>query len=411
MGKNKKKKGLNTGSDFEEHRKKVGRELYSKGKKAISTSREAVRKEIREIVSEAKQKKDELKRKVSHAAKNGIKDLKIDGNKLMDILKGVKFKESPSKANTNPEPNVVRNIPTSSYVTPVEKARVERKDKHSYYDVWFKLIESEINEFIPKVSNPESDVVDNTEEIQGNKEIKENDHTGEKALKKINVDVAYLPSISSGTYKKTYELLSKGMSPEEIASFRSLTEQTIYTHIAYFIEKGFLDVLDFISQSTYDEIKDCVKQVGIEHLSDIKELCNDGVSYDDIKMVIAGLKHRNIIEHDDETSKTDSEWHFIKEVSFIKSSKYFLSYQCRVVLSELGYYLEINDGYIKLGDYPKGFSHDDGNIWIKKPIIDKGYRMVHDIQVNSHLIGYIREETNKIVYTNPENEEYTINFS
>ena len=161
----------------------------------------------------------------------------------------------------------------------------------------------------------------------------------------------------------------------------------------------------------YDEIKDCVKQVGIEHLSDIKELCNDGVSYDDIKMVIADLKHRNIIEHDDETSKTDSEWHFIKEVSFIKSSKYFLSYQCRVVLSELGYYLEINDGYIKLGDYPKGFSHDDGNIWIKKPIIDKGYRMVHDIQVNSHLIGYIREETNKIVYTNPENEEYTINFT
>lgn len=411
MAKNKKKKGPNMGIDFEEHRRMVGRELYSKGKKAISYSREVVRKEIHEIVSEAKQKKDELKKKVSHVAKNGIKDLKIDGNKLMDILKGVKFKESPSKSIANPEPNVVQDIPTSSYVSHVEKTIVERKDIQSYYDVWYNLIESEINEFMLEVSDPEHDDVDDSEEIQGQEESIENNHTGEKASKKIYVDVANLSSISSSTYKKTYELLAKGLSPEEIASLRSLTKQTVYTHIAFFIEKGFLGILDFISQSTYDEIQDCVNQVGIERLSDIKELCNDVVSYDDIKMVIADLKHQNIIDHDDETSKTDSEWHFIEKISFTKSSKYFLSYECRVVLSELGYYLEVNGGYIKLGDYPKDFSHDDGNIWIKKPIIGKGYRMVHDNQVNSHLIGYIREETNKIVYTNPDDEEYTINFT
>ena len=37
--------------------------------------------------------------------------------------------------------------------------------------------------------------------------------------------------------------------------------------------------------------------------------------------------------------------------------------------------------------------------------------MVHDNQVNIHLIGYIREEDNMIVFTDPENEEYTINFT
>ena len=108
---------------------------------------------------------------------------------------------------------------------------------------------------------------------------------------------------------------------------------------------------------------------------------------------------------------SDSEWYFVDSVPFTKSSKYFSSRDCRVVLSELGYYLEVNDEYIKLGDYIEGFQYDDGNVWIKKPVDDRGYRMVHDNQVNIHLIGYIREEDNMIVFTDPENEEYTINFT
>ena len=117
---------------------------------------------------------------------------------------------------------------------------------------------------------------------------------------------------------------------------------------------------------------------------------------------------------EDESEATDdnsTEWYFVDSVPFNKTSKNFLSYDCRVVLSELGYYLEVNDEYIKLGDYPDGFSYTEGNIWIKKPIDDKGYRMVHEDETGSHLIGYIREEKNMIVFTNQNGEVYTITFN
>lgn len=410
MAKNKKKKGPNLGSDFEEHRKKVGKALYSKGKNVISYSREAVRKEIRDIVGEAKQKKDEMKKKVSHAAKNGIKDLKIDGNRLLDFLKDIKFKESPSKSDSNPETHVVQDKLTSANVSPVEKIRIERKDKQSYYDIWYHLIESEIRErlFGKSVSEPVGDYNDN--EIQENKDKTVKGLTNETISKQITVDKTYLKYIPSGTYRKTYEMLVKGIAPEEIASLRSLSSQTIYSHIAFFIERGYLDIFDFISQSTYDEVHESIRKVGVVRLSDIKQLCNDDITYSDIKMVIADLKYQNDSKYED-YEKAKSDWYFVDSVPFTKTSKYFLSCDCRVVLSELGYYLEVNDEYIKLGDYPKGFNHNEGNAWIKKPINDKGYRMVHENKTDIHLIGYIREDEDMIVYTNPNDEEYTIPFN
>ena len=36
--------------------------------------------------------------------------------------------------------------------------------------------------------------------------------------------------------------------------------------------------------------------------------------------------------------------------------------------------------------------------------------MVHDIDGDMYLIGYIREDEGMIVFTNPEGEEYTITF-
>ena len=118
-----------------------------------------------------------------------------------------------------------------------------------------------------------------------------------------------------------------------------------------------------------------------------------------------------IEDEEDDDDEIDSEWYFVDSVPFTKSSKYFLSSDCRVVLSELGYYLEVGEEYIKLGDYPDGFRYDKGNVWIKKPIDEKGYRMVHEDIIGTHLIGYIREDESMIVFTNPDDEEYTITLT
>ena len=60
--------------------------------------------------------------------------------------------------------------------------------------------------------------------------------------------------------------------------------------------------------------------------------------------------------------------------------------------------------------YRKGFSFDEGNIWIKKAVDERGVRMVHDTEEGMHLIGYIREEESKIIFTNPDDDEFTITF-
>ena len=146
----------------------------------------------------------------------------------------------------------------------------------------------------------------------------------------------------------------------------------------------------------------------------------------EIRMVIADVQRLNSLEEtdsddennldedniidEDEENEAENDWHFIKSVSFSKSSKRFLSHNCRVVLSPYGYYLEVTGDFIKLGDYPRGFSHFNGNLWVKKPVDDKGFCLVHDIEYNKHILGYLKEIGNKIVFTKPDGKKYSITF-
>ena len=97
-------------------------------------------------------------------------------------------------------------------------------------------------------------------------------------------------------------------------------------------------------------------------------------------------------------------WTYAENMRFSKTSKCFLKCKCRVGLSKTGYYLIINHRFIKLGDYPEGYINNVGNIWIKKPLDGRGYRLVHDNGKRSHLIGYVTEKSEVVVFTNTDNE-------
>ena len=86
-------------------------------------------------------------------------------------------------------------------------------------------------------------------------------------------------------------------------------------------------------------------------------------------------------------------WTYAENVRFSKRSKRFLKCKCRVGLSIIGYCLIINHRFIKLGDYPDGYKYNVGNIWIKRPIDDRGYRMIHENEEGGHLIGYAIENS------------------
>ena len=204
------------------------------------------------------------------------------------------------------------------------------------------------------------------------------------------------------TIQKTLELLTAGLNPSQIEVKRKLSGSTIYDHIAELIEKGALNVSDFVSQSVYNKITKAIEEVPSKKLSEIKLLCGDKISYEQIKMVIA----------DDRLKKNEAnKYHIERNLQYTKSSKYFLTSNCRVVLSKSGYYIELNGGFVKLGDITTGFSYDEGNIFIKKPKNELGFRVFHDIEEDIHLIGYLREERDTIVFTTPDNKIIVIKKS
>ena len=225
-------------------------------------------------------------------------------------------------------------------------------------------------------------------------------------LERLNVTAYQIPSKQiSGlpkTIQKTLELLTAGLNPSQIEAKRKLSESTIYDHIVELIEKGALNVFDFVSQSAYNRITKAIEEVPSKKLSEIKLLCGDEISYEQIKMVIANERLKK---------NESNQYHIVRNLQYTKSSKYFLTSNCRVVLSKSGYYLELNGGFIKLNDIINGFRYDEGNIFIKKPKNELGFRVFHDIEEDIHLIGYIREEKDTITFTTPDNRVVVINNS
>ncbi len=212
---------------------------------------------------------------------------------------------------------------------------------------------------------------------------------------------------------KTLWMLKDGLSLEDIAKQSQRSIEIIYGDLAKLIEAGKVNIESFIPQKLYQSIDDAIMAVGIDApLKDIKKLCPPKTKFAEIRMVIADIKRQGKEDDYNEQDEDDSEWFFVSEVEYTKTSKRFLSYDCRVLLTPSGYYLEVTGDYIKLGDYPDGYDESKGALWIKKPL--KGtedFRMVHDIDGTIHLIGYIREDDDEIIFTNPDGKSFIITMN
>ena len=214
----------------------------------------------------------------------------------------------------------------------------------------------------------------------------------------------------SKTSKKTLELLVAGKTPAQIAARRKIIESTVYTHIAELIEKGVLIASDFVSQEVYDRITKAIDKVESGKLSEIKTFCGDDISYADIKMVFADFQrksHEGISNNP--SNRNNEKWPFVENIPYTKTSKRFLTCNCRIVLSKSGYFLELNGHLVKLAIFTKGFGYDEGNILIKKPNNELGYRIIHDTDEDIHLVGYIREDKDDIIFTSFDERVLVVN--
>lgn len=96
---------------------------------------------------------------------------------------------------------------------------------------------------------------------------------------------------AGGTLEYTAQLLSEGLSVDQIASQRGLTINTIYSHVAKLITAGRVSVTDVISEDVRRKIEAAIQQVGtVEYLTPIKAMLPDDVDYSVIRCVVEGWK-------------------------------------------------------------------------------------------------------------------------
>ncbi|MEP3999390.1 MAG: helix-turn-helix domain-containing protein [Ekhidna sp.] len=93
----------------------------------------------------------------------------------------------------------------------------------------------------------------------------------------------------TSTAEITFEMYKEGKSIKVIAEERGLVEGTIESHLAQYVEKGELDVTDFLKPAKLKAILKCHEQ-GLTKSGEIKGALPDSYTWGEIKM---GLAHVN----------------------------------------------------------------------------------------------------------------------
>ena len=89
----------------------------------------------------------------------------------------------------------------------------------------------------------------------------------------------------------TFKMYKQGMSIKEISKERDLHKRTIHGHLAHFVAKGMLPVEEFVPKSKIETITQVISETGtLSGLAAIRKACPEGISYEDIIMVIASME-------------------------------------------------------------------------------------------------------------------------
>lgn len=97
---------------------------------------------------------------------------------------------------------------------------------------------------------------------------------------------AYAEREAGGTVALSGQLLSQGLSPEQIAAQRGLTVGTIYSHLAQLIAQGQVDVNQVVPQGLQNQIRAAIDKVGsAQYLAPIKARLPEEIDYSVIRCV------------------------------------------------------------------------------------------------------------------------------
>ena len=97
---------------------------------------------------------------------------------------------------------------------------------------------------------------------------------------------------SQPTTNLTLDLLRQGLSPYAIAKQRGLTEMAVWTQLADLIAAGHVHVDQVISPTIQRQVHDAIDRVGATRLTTLKDALPPGITYGQIRCVLASVKAR-----------------------------------------------------------------------------------------------------------------------
>ncbi len=92
------------------------------------------------------------------------------------------------------------------------------------------------------------------------------------------------------TKQITLELFKTGLSPKEIAKERSLTLNTIQSHLMTFIPIGDVDILELIALKRYKKIINQIEAVEFKNLTELKEKVDKSFTFMELRMVLLSME-------------------------------------------------------------------------------------------------------------------------
>lgn len=93
-----------------------------------------------------------------------------------------------------------------------------------------------------------------------------------------------------GTKQITLQHFKKGLSVDEIAKKRELTQGTIEGHLAHFIATNEIDIYDIISTDKVNVALKIIENNKFENLTELRELTGNKYSYNELKMIVSHYK-------------------------------------------------------------------------------------------------------------------------
>lgn len=363
-------------------------------------------KDRNDILSEKNEKIKELESRIKESSnedgrtKAYIGSLESDNKKYADEVEACK-KQIENK-----------DLELNRLTAELEKIRKECVDAHQQVEEEKKIrkeLEATLEAKRQESSTEEEITLDNLFDQQEEPEIDlfanlfDQEEEDEEEERPVETEDINDPSL-----RRVLNWVNQGMSATQIRDASKAKPQNTYKRLAILVEKGYADAKRFLSEDIYDEIYEAIKEVGTSaEKQEIKDYCSSRIALWQISLVLAELKYKG-------TTIEPEKWEFVTGISHkpAKASKWLFhttSHKCRVVRSPKGYYLQVGNEYIKLGNYPRGIDPDAGSIWLMG-FNSIGKEIVHDTGDVKHLVGYIRDEKKRIVFTTPDKNEKYITF-